>query len=110
MISRYTLILAAQKIIQILAVERSYDVGNVMPFVIYRSSNFVRLLDGRNRQLRWRHHKALVHKNIRIHRMVDGHERQIIVVIRFPEFRGDSQIVEAVVWNKLVRANLVPLL
>src|ERR1700688_5232079 len=42
--------------------------------------------------------------------MVDGHERQIIVVIRFPKFRGDSQIVKAVVWNKFVRANLVPLL
>src|SRR6202140_5926188 len=42
--------------------------------------------------------------------MVYGHEREIIVVVGFPKFSGDSQIVETVVWNKLVRADLVPLL
>src|ERR1700732_5009684 len=110
MIPRHTLILAARKSIQIFAVKRSYNAGNVAPLVIRCSRNLVRLLDGLNRQLRGRHHKTLIHKNIRTHRMIDGHERQIIVVIRFPEFRGDSQIVKTVVWNKLVRANLVPLL
>src|ERR1700730_17808895 len=109
MISRHTLILAARKSIQISAVERGYDVGYVVPLVIGGSGNLVWLLDGGNRELRWRNHEALIHENICTRGMVDRHERQIIVVIRFPEFRRNPQIVIAIVRNQFVRADFVPL-
>src|SRR5208282_1916011 len=109
MIPRYTLILAASKAGKGLSVERANDVGNVLACVVDGPDNFMRRRNGREAQLQRRNYETLIDKNLRAHRVVDGHERQIVVVINLPQLRRDPQVVVAVVRHELVAANLVPL-
>src|SRR6185503_7862340 len=41
--------------------------------------------------------------------MVHRHQREIIVVINFPEFCRDANVIIAVIWNELVSSDFVPL-
>src|SRR5580692_9964177 len=109
MIARYSLILAASKTGKGFSVERADDVGNVLAGVVDGLGNFVRRSDRCEAQLQRRNYETFIDKNLRARWMVDGHEREIIVVINFPQLRRDSQIVVAIVRYELVTANFVPL-
>src|ERR1700728_2232168 len=108
MIARYALILAASKAREGFSVERTNDFGNVLAGVVDGPGNFVRRSDGREAQLQRRNYETFIDKNLRTHGMVDGHERQIIIVINLPQLRRDPQVVVAVVRYELVASNLVP--
>ena len=41
--------------------------------------------------------------------MVHRHERQVVVIVDFPQFRGDADVVISIVRHELVASDLVPL-
>ena len=69
----------------------------------------VRRGNGGDAKLRRRNHEAFVHKNLGSSRMIDRHQRQIIVVVDLPELRSDAQVIVAVVRHELIASDLVPL-
>src|SRR3984957_18122970 len=109
MIAGYSLILASAEAGQRLTVEGANDIGDVLAGIVDGANNLVRSGDRCEAQLQGRNDEALVDKNLRAHGMVDGHERQIIVVINLPQLCRDAQVVIAVVRYELVAANLVSL-
>ena len=109
MIARHALELAAAEAAHGFSVERADQVRDVLAGVIHRARDVVRRCDRGDAKFRRRNHEALVDKNLRAGRMIDRHEREIVVVVDFPQFRGDADIVEAVVRHELVASDLVPL-
>src|SRR6476660_7237984 len=110
MVSGHALILAASEGIEIFAIQGADCVGNVGTVVIDSTYDFVRRLDGCDLQLGGRDDKPLVYKDVGTSRMIHRHQRQVIVIVRFPELSCNPQIVVAVACNKLVAANFVPFL
>src|SRR5688572_2284793 len=110
MVASDALITPSPKVIEVLLVEGAEDVRHDVAVVIYSMSNLVRLLDGGNCQLCGWNNKSFIDKNVCSRWMVHSHQRQLIVVISFPELRGDPEIVETVPRHKLIAANFVPFL
>src|SRR5207247_1716239 len=108
MVARQTLKLAATECVQRISIERLYDVGDVLAIVVYRTRDVVRSGDRGDAELCRRNHKALIDEDFGASRMVNRHEREIIVVINFPELRRDADIVVAVVGNELIAPDLIP--
>src|SRR6266498_1541303 len=110
MIAGYPLILAAPKIVEIPSIEHAYEIGNILAVVIHSAGNLTGRFDGGDGQFRRRNDEPFIHEDVGSSRMVDCHQRKLIVVIGFPQFGGDAQVIEAIAWHKLVSADLVPLL
>src|SRR4051794_20906762 len=109
-VTRNALVRPASEGIEILSVKLADDIGDIRAVIVDRAGDAAGIFDSGDLQLRWRNNEALVHKDIRASGMIDGHQRQGIVVIGFPKLGGDAQVVEAVAWHEFVVIDLVPLL
>src|ERR1700730_17245735 len=109
MIASHALELAAPETADRFSIERADEIRNILAIVIYCTRDSVRRGHRGDAKFgRW-NHEALVDKDLRAHRMVNRHQSQIIVVVDLPQFRGDANIVEAIVRHKLLASDLVPL-
>ena len=60
---------------------------------------------------RWRlPREALVDKDLGARRVVDRHQRDVVEIVRFPEFGRDPNVVRTFPRSKLIAANLDPIL
>ncbi len=84
MIARNALILTATKRVEIVSVESVYEAGDVLPPVVNSSRNLAWRGDSRYLQLSRRNHKTFVNKNVRVLRMINDDQTQVVVVIGFP--------------------------
>src|SRR5882724_5979247 len=109
MIARHTLITPAPKIIEILLVQSTDNFRHVVAAVIFGMLYLVWRLDGRNCQLRRRNNKTFIDEDVCSRWMVHGHQRQLIVVVGFPQFSRNAQIIITIAWHEFVAADLVPL-
>src|SRR5712691_7768062 len=64
--------------------------------------------NGGDSQFCWRNNETLINEDLSSRPMVNGHQRQMVVVIRLPEFGGNAQVVKSIVRNELISSNLVP--
>src|ERR1044072_4101246 len=110
MVARHALISSKAESVQILFVERGYDVSHILSIVIPCVRNFVRCFDRGNCKFgRW-NDKTFVYKDVGPGWMIDHHQAKLIVIVGFPEFGGDPQIVITIMGKKLIASNLVPFL
>src|SRR5688572_25314971 len=108
MVARDALITPSAKVVEVLLIKSAEDVRDVVAVVVDGISNLVRLLDGSNCQFGGWNNKTFIDKNVCSRWMVHSHQRQLIVVISFPELGGDPEIVEAISRHKFIAANSVP--
>src|SRR5439155_11299819 len=102
------LISASPKSVQILFIESKHHVGDAVAFIIARSSDLVRRRDGCDSQFcRW-DYEALINENLCAGWMVDYHQTELVIVVRFPQLARDTQVVMAVTGDELIAAYLVP--
>ena len=102
-IARHALVLAAAEGVEVAAVERADDFGDVVAVVVDGAgdgraaaptavmASFAGGID-----------EALVDEDLGACGMIDGHQREIVVVVRLPQFAGDAEIVVAIVRHELV--------
>src|SRR5581483_10928292 len=104
------LVLSASEGVEIFSIQIAQDAGYILPIVVYRAGDRMWRFDSCNGKLcRW-NYKSFVDKNVSAGGMIDGHQIQIVVVIRFPQLGGEAQVVVTVARHQLIAANLVPLL
>src|SRR5688500_9395365 len=108
MVASDALITPSPKVIEVLLVEGAEDVRHDVAVVIYSMSNLVRLLDYSNCQFCGWNNKSFIDKNVCSRWMVHSHQRQLIVIISFPELGGDPEIVDVISREKLIGAYFVP--
>src|ERR1700722_10112356 len=104
MVARDALILSAAEAGRSFSVERVDEGGDILASIVDGMCDVVRCSNRGDAKFQRRNHEALIDKNLGASRMVDGHERQIIVIVNFPQFGGDANVVIAVVRHKLVAA------
>jgi hypothetical protein len=108
-IARKSLILTAAKGIEGMSIQFAENFCDIVAVVVCRTRNRMRRGDsGETSFLGW-DHEAFVDIDFGVSGMIHGHERDAIVVVDFPKFGGDTQVVIAVVGHELIAANLVPL-
>src|ERR1700683_4484090 len=109
MVASDTLVFSAAETGRSFSVEGADEIGNVLASIIDGARDFVRRGHRGDTQLQRRNHETLIDKNLGADWMVDRHEGKIIVIVNFPQFGGDAEVVIAVVGHKLAAANFVPL-
>src|ERR1043166_469744 len=110
MITSYALISPTAESVQILFVERRNYVSHILSIVIPGLRDFVGCFDGGDCELgRW-DDETFINKDVGSGRMIDHHKAKLIVIVGFPKFGGDPQIVIPIMRNKLIASNLVPFL
>src|SRR5215831_6469905 len=108
MVSGESLILTAAKAIQGLAVQVAQDRSDVGARVIHGTGQRMWRLNGSESQFSRRNHKSFIDVNLGAGGVIDRHQRDVIVVINFPQFGGDADVVKAVMRHQLIAADLVP--
>src|ERR1700685_2392182 len=108
MVARDALILSAAEAGRGFSVKGADEVGHILARVVDSLRDFVRRDARSYAQLQWRNHETRSDTNLRPCGMVNGHKRQIIVVVNVPQFSGDANGVVAVVRHELVAADFVP--
>src|SRR5678816_344657 len=93
MIARDPLVLTATEGIEVFSIERINDAGDVLPVIINGACDLAWRGDGRDFQLCRGNHKTFVNKDVRAFGMIDDHESQMIVIVRFPKLGSDPQVV-----------------
>src|ERR1700741_2308345 len=109
MIARQALELAASEVVERLAITRAQQACHLVAVVVDRLFDRLWSCDRGETKLRRRHDESLVDKDLCAFRMIDGHQTDVVVVVNFPEFGGDTYVVIAVMRNELIAADLVPL-
>src|SRR5205085_9600377 len=110
MVAGDALILPAPERVQVMAVERADDVGDVLAVVVPGGFDRARRRDGVEAELRRRLRRALVNENVGAFGVVYDHQLVMVYVVSLPQLRRDPQVVIAVARGELVAANLLPLL
>ena len=98
-VTRHALVLTAAKCIEVPAVQRADDVCYVLTIVVGRAGNFLRRRRSSDGQPCGWDHETFIYVDVRSDGMVHDQKSKVVVVVRFPKFRGNSQIVEPVVRN-----------
>ena len=83
-IARDALILPLPEAIERSSVERADDVRHVLAGVVDGACDSLRRGDRGDLEFRRRNHESLIDEDLRPDRVVDSHERQMIVVIHLP--------------------------
>src|ERR1035438_1258036 len=104
-----SLILSPAKGIQVFAVKVVERCFYVIAQVIDSVRDGTRWVNACNCKLHGRNGESLIGEDLCTRRMIDSHQRQRVIVIRLPKLAGDAQIVEPVVRDELIAANLIPL-
>jgi hypothetical protein len=109
MVARYSLILAAAERSERPAIQSADEVRDVFAVVVGGMSNLARSGYRCETKFRGWNYESFVNVDFRAGRMVHCHQRNAIVIVDFPKFRGDAQVVVAIVWNELITPDFVPL-
>ncbi len=107
-IARQALELAAPEAVHGSSVERADDVRDVLAIVVHCPRDVVRCRNRGDGKLRGRNHEALIYKDLGPNRVVNCREGEVIVVVDLPQFRGNADVVEAVVRHELIPSDFVP--
>src|SRR5271168_3086606 len=93
MITSQSLELSASETAYGFSVEFAQEVCNILSGIVRGARDWLRRGDGGDAKFRGRNYEPFIHKNLGANGMVDRHEREIIVVIDFPQFRGYTNVV-----------------
>src|ERR1700722_470903 len=103
------LILPPPEGIKIFAVELAYNFGYILAAIVDGFGDGLRGSDGDYRRLDRRYDKAFVGENLCAYGVVNDHQLQVVVVVGFPEFARQSQVVIPIPRRELIAADFVPL-
>src|ERR1700722_19101900 len=84
MIAGYALILSTAEGGYGSTVECVDNIGYVLALVVDGARNSARSGDGRDSKPQGRNHEALIDKNLSAGRMINRHERNVVVIVNFP--------------------------